>query len=76
MCKHWLVENKKAPQMQHYKMVPQIILFCFFVGHIVLAYGQYTPDWKSLDSRPLPAWFDEAKIGIFMVFGPYSVPGG
>ena len=54
-------------------MVPQI--YCFFLGLIVLTHGQYTPDWKSLDSRPLPAWFDEAKIGIFMVFGPYSVPG-
>ena len=35
----------------------------------------YTPDWGSLDSRPLPDWYDEAKIGIFMHFGVYSVPG-
>ena len=27
----------------------------------------YTPDWPSLDSRPLPAWYDEAKLGVFMV---------
>ena len=38
-------------------------------------HGQYTPDWNSLDSRPLPTWYDEAKIGIFMHFGPYAVPG-
>ena len=38
------------------------------------SYAQYTPDWPSLDSRPLPAWYDDAKIGIFMHFGPYSVP--
>ena len=37
--------------------------------------AKYTPNWNSLDSRPLPSWFDEAKIGIFMVWGPYSVPG-
>lgn len=37
--------------------------------------GKYTPDWDSLDSRPLPAWYDEAKVGIFMHFGPYAVPG-
>lgn len=36
---------------------------------------RYTPDWESLDSRPLPTWYDEDKIGIFMHFGPYSVPG-
>ena len=34
----------------------------------------YEPNWASLDSRPLPAWYDGAKIGIFMHFGPYSVP--
>ena len=36
---------------------------------------RYDPNWTSLDSRPLPSWYDEAKIGIFMHFGPYSVPG-
>jgi hypothetical protein len=35
----------------------------------------YQPNWASLDARPLPSWYDEAKIGIFMHFGPYSVPG-
>jgi len=34
----------------------------------------YTPDWSSLDKRPLPAWYDEAKIGIFVHWGVYSVP--
>ena len=37
--------------------------------------AKYSPDWDSLDSRPLPDWYDKAKIGIFMHFGPYSVPG-
>jgi alpha-L-fucosidase len=36
---------------------------------------KYSPDWDSLDSRPLPVWYDEAKIGVFMHWGPYSVPG-
>nr|VZI07040.1 unnamed protein product [Spirometra erinaceieuropaei] len=35
---------------------------------------RYTPDWESLDSRPLPAWFDEAKVGIFIHWGVFSVP--
>ena len=35
---------------------------------------RYTPDWPSLDSRPLPGWYDEAKLGVFMHWGPYSVP--
>ncbi len=35
---------------------------------------KYEPNWKSIDSRPLPAWFDEAKFGIFIHWGVYSVP--
>ncbi|XP_003404031.1 plasma alpha-L-fucosidase isoform X1 [Loxodonta africana] len=34
----------------------------------------YEPTWESLDSRPLPAWFDQAKFGIFIHWGVYSVP--
>ncbi|XP_077207131.1 plasma alpha-L-fucosidase isoform X1 [Paroedura picta] len=34
----------------------------------------YEPTWESLDSRPLPAWFDEIKFGIFIHWGLFSVP--
>ncbi|XP_006862365.1 PREDICTED: tissue alpha-L-fucosidase [Chrysochloris asiatica] len=37
-------------------------------------YRRYTPDWTSLDARPLPAWYDEAKFGVFVHWGVYSVP--
>lgn len=33
------------------------------------------PDWDKLDMRPLPGWYDAAKIGIFIHWGVYSVPG-
>jgi len=38
------------------------------------AVAQYEPDWNSIDSRPLPQWFDEAKVGIFLHWGVFSVP--
>ena len=25
---------------------------------------KYTPDWASLDTRPIPEWYDKAKIGM------------
>ncbi|XP_064081743.1 alpha-L-fucosidase-like isoform X2 [Macrobrachium nipponense] len=34
----------------------------------------YTPDWESLDTRPLPPWYDSVKIGIFIHWGVFSVP--
>ena len=34
----------------------------------------YEPTWESLDSRPIPGWFTDAKFGIFIHWGVYSVP--
>ena len=34
---------------------------------------RYEANWHSIDSRPLPAWYDKAKIGIFLHWGVYSV---
>lgn len=35
---------------------------------------RYDPDWFVLMRHPVPAWFDEAKLGIFVHWGLYSVP--
>jgi len=34
----------------------------------------YKLDWSSIDSRPVPVWFEDAKLGIFVHWGLYSVP--
>ncbi|MCD6552352.1 alpha-L-fucosidase [Thermotoga sp.] len=36
---------------------------------------RYKPAWESLKEHGLPRWFDEAKFGIFIHWGLYSVPG-
>ncbi|CAH0748069.1 unnamed protein product [Diatraea saccharalis] len=36
---------------------------------------KFKPDWKDLDTRQLPKWYDDAKIGIFLHWGLYCVPG-
>ena len=46
----------------------------------ILKYGttnskiKYKATWESLDSRPLPKWYDDAKFGIMIHWGVYSVP--
>jgi alpha-L-fucosidase len=35
---------------------------------------KYEASWASVDSRPVPAWFSDAKFGIFIHWGVYSVP--
>eukprot|EP01103_Thecamoeba_quadrilineata_P012494 TRINITY_DN322_c0_g1_i4.p1 TRINITY_DN322_c0_g1~~TRINITY_DN322_c0_g1_i4.p1 ORF type:complete len:363 (+),score=44.60 TRINITY_DN322_c0_g1_i4:10-1098(+) len=35
----------------------------------------YEPTWESINSRPLPSWYDDSKFGIFIHFGLFSTPG-
>ena len=36
--------------------------------------SEYFPTWDSLNSRPLPKWYDQSKFGIFMYWGVYYGP--
>lgn len=36
--------------------------------------GPYHPTWVSLDSHKLPEWFKDAKFGMFIDWGLYSIP--
>ncbi|XP_013776105.1 alpha-L-fucosidase-like isoform X1 [Limulus polyphemus] len=44
------------------------------LGFVALTNSQYQPTWKSIDSRPLPSWYDDSKVGIFIHWGVFSVP--
>jgi alpha-L-fucosidase len=58
--------------------IKQLILLlstlCIILSFVQVNNSQYTPDWESLDKRPLPQWYDDAKIGIFVHWGIFSVP--
>lgn len=36
--------------------------------------AKYAADWNELDRRPMPEWFRDAKFGVFIHWGVYSVP--
>lgn len=40
----------------------------------VIEVGTYKDNWDSLSNHPLPEWFRNAKFGIFIHWGVYSVP--
>jgi len=55
----------------------KLIFSSFFAGMFVFnisAQQKYEADWASIDSRPIPQWFTDAKFGIFIHWGLYSVP--
>ena len=39
-----------------------------------VANGPYRADWKSLQKYQVPDWYKDAKFGIFVHWGLYSVP--
>ena len=50
-----------------------LLLFC--TGFLLAnAQTNYSANWESIDSRPVPKWFTDAKFGIFIHWGLYSVP--
>ena len=36
--------------------------------------GPFRPDWESLQKYEIPDWYQDAKFGIFIHWGTYSVP--
>src|SRR6266498_2324639 len=62
------------------KKLPNIflsVLVSFSVLPVVCAQApsKYEPTLESLNQHPLPKWYDDAKLGIFIHWGLYSVPG-
>ena len=35
---------------------------------------EYEPSWESLDRHEVPEWYHDAKLGVFIHWGVYSVP--
>ncbi len=50
------------------------ILLILLLATLSLNAQKYEPTWESIDSRPTPEWFRDAKFGIFICYGLYSVP--
>ena len=40
----------------------------------VIANGKYKDNWESLAEYPVPTWYKNAKFGVFLHWGVYSVP--
>jgi len=49
-----------------------VLLFTSFTR--AFAQERYNPTWESLDKRPVAEWFSDARFGIFIHWGVYSVP--
>lgn len=55
-------------------MKKAIILTLLVSALMSRAENRYEANWQSLDARPVPQWWTDAKFGIFVHWGPYAVP--
>ena len=76
LCKHGLSRRASGSVLF---TVLMLVILCTTHGD-ARAYAkesvnaEYEATWESLDSRATPAWFQDAKFGIFIHWGLYSVP--
>ncbi len=53
----------------------RLLLFLLVLTPLATLSAQtYQPTWDSVDKRATPGWFSDAKFGIFIHWGVYSVP--
>lgn len=56
-------------------MLRRHFLLSLSAGTLSLAQTRhYEPSWDSIRQHPIPQWYDDAKLGIFIHWGLYSVP--
>jgi alpha-L-fucosidase len=56
----------------------KLISVVLFVMNTIVGFSasppRYESSWSSLDQRPMPQWYLDAKFGVFIHWGVYSVP--
>jgi len=68
-------EPKQGTDLWRRRLVAVLIaVLGLTCGPMLAADTKYEPNWASLDQRPTPEWFLDAKFGIFIHWGVYSVP--
>lgn len=50
------------------------LLVLVLASQAASAQTKYEASWSSLDKRPVPSWYADAKFGIFIHWGVYAVP--
>jgi alpha-L-fucosidase len=61
--------------MKTINYLPLCIIFSALLSLTSNGQEMYQPTWESLSNYKCPDWFRDAKFGIFIHWGVYSVPG-
>src|SRR5712691_10316458 len=57
-------------------MIILLLILCGGLGlDLAAEKKKYEPNWESIRQHHVPEWYEDAKLGIFIHWGLYSVPG-
>lgn len=56
------------------KKITFIVIVLCLLSVQKLSAQSFSTNWESIDTRVIPSWFQDAKFGIFIHWGVYSVP--
>lgn len=68
-----IIKNNGVQNFKHIIMKNILTFYVFLFIQVTLIAQTYEPNWESLDSRPVPQWYQDAKFGVFIHWGVYSV---
>ena len=54
-------------------MTRKLLFVCLMTLYLTGLNAQVQPTWESIEKRGYPQWFSDAKLGIFIHWGVYSV---
>ena len=73
-----IISTEFIPMCPALRTIPLVLAFAGVAVFANVASAQEAPaprfdgSWEALQKMPVPAWFDDGKIGIFIHWGPYS----
>src|SRR5579883_2868704 len=69
-----LIDPSQPYWLQWKSMYPDRVAAILRTADEVIAHGPFQANWVSLDHYQIPKWYLDAKLGIFIHWGVYSVP--
>lgn len=67
-------KNESHRRSGHALLTGMVIALLMLPGCEKQVNEKYQPTWESLATHPTPAWYSDAKFGIFIHWGVYAVP--
>src|SRR3954462_6715249 len=68
------MDTRLVPLFRRFAPAALVLSLCFFTFPAAQSQQHYEATLDSLNQHPIPQWYADAKLGIFVHWGLYSIP--